>query len=842
MPLRKSDLYSSIWSAADVLRGGMDASQYKDYVLTLLFMKYVTDRAKSADALIELPPQQPPPPEDLVGDGTIGYGGSFDDMVFWKNKKGIGTHLNQIVERFASHNGLSGSITTANFNDPEKLGDGKEMIERLSKLIGIFQDERLDFGGNRASGDDLLGDAYEYLMRNFATQSGKSKGQFYTPAEVSRIMSAVLGVERADRRSYTVYDPTCGSGSLLLKVADASPHGLTIYGQERDISTRGLAVMNMWLHGYPEAELKQGNTLSDPKFIEYHGSSKGLSFGQLLENGLKQDKPSLKRFDFVVANPPFSDKAWSSGITPENDPYERFRHYGSPPVRNGDYAFLLHVVASLKTGGTAAIILPHGVLFRGNAEAEIRRKLLEGGLIQGIIGLPANLFYGTGIPACIIILHKPLEAAGGDAGAVFLLDASKDYRKDGPKNRLRERDIHRIVDVFNARREVPGFSRSVPLEEIAGNDYNLNLPRYIENLDGADKQDLEAHLRGGIPVTDVDALNDYWKHLPGLRQSLFAPLRENYLTPASHRPEIEEHEEFQRLRKDLARTFSDFWRESAAWLLEIGPDTKPAAVIDRLSERLLELYRAMPLVNAYAVYQHLMDYWDETMQDDVYTVVASGWRAELQPEMTGKGDSRKVRKGYFVCELLPTGVVSDRYFREEQQRLTDLENRKADAESALTELEEEEGGEDGQLSEVTNDKGNITRGEIKARLKALKGSRDAEDVAERKLLERYLLLDDERLTTNRDLKAREKQLRLQVYKKYEDLDEATVRELVLRHKWYQDLSRRIGGETTAVGHFLSRRVGELTERYARPLPELEDEVSKLTERVNAHLEKMGLEW
>ncbi len=828
MPLRKSDLYASIWSAADVLRGGMDASQYKDYVLTLLFMKYVSDRAKSADALIELPPQQPPTGEDRIGDGTLGYGGSFDDMVFWKNKKGIGTQLNQIVTRFATHNGLSGSITTANFNDPEKLGDGKEMIERLSKLIGIFQDERLNFAGNRAGGDDLLGDAYEYLMRNFATQSGKSKGQFYTPAEVSRIMAAVLGVDRADRPSYTVYDPTCGSGSLLLKVADASPKGLTIYGQERDITTRGMAVMNMWLHGYPEAVLKQGNTLADPKFKEHRG-----------------DQEVLNRFDFVVANPPFSDKTWSTGITPENDTFDRFRGFGVPPTRNGDYAFLLHVVASLKTGGTAAIILPHGVLFRGNAEAEIRQNLLEAGLIRGIIGLPANLFYGTGIPACIIVLHKPVEAEDDlrrRAGEVFLLDASKDYRKDGPKNRLRERDIHRIVDVFNAQREIPGYSRMVPLEEIAGNDYNLNLPRYIESADGADKQDLEAHLRGGIPVRDVDALNTYWKHLPGLRKSLFVPLRENYIAPAPRRPEIEEHEEFQRLREELRQTFDDFWQAHRPGLANIGPDTKPADVIRELSDELLALYRERPLVNAYAVYQHLMDYWDETMQDDVYTVVASGWRAELQPEMTGKGDKRKVRKGYFVCDLLPTEVVRDRYFQEEQDRLTELENRKADAESALAELEEEEGGEDGRLNEVTNDKGNVTKGEIKSRLKELKGSKDAEDVAERELLNRYLELDDARLTGNRDIKALEKKLRQQVYKQYDALDEATVRELVLDRKWYADLSRRIGGETAAVGHFLSRRVNELTERYARPLPELEAEVETLTERVKGHLEKMGLEW
>lgn len=397
MALKKSDLYASIWSAADVLRGGMDASQYKDYVLTLLFMKYVTDRAGRPDSLIELPEQEPP--EDKP-DATTGYGGSFHDMIFWKGKPGIGQALNQIVARFARHNGLSGSITTANFNDPEKLGKDKEMIDRLSKLIGIFQSADLDFSGNRAGDDDLLGDAYEYLMRNFATQSGKSKGQFYTPAEVSRIMAAILNVERADSANFTAYDPTCGSGSLLLKVAEVAPVDISIYGQERDIATTGLAIMNMWLHDRPTAVIRQGNTLSDPRFTEVRGG-----------------KEMLKRFDVIVANPPFSVKEWSNGFEPENDAYDRFTHYGMPPQKNGDFAFLLHILASLKTGGTAAIVLPHGVLFRGNAEADIRRRLLEAGVIKGIIGLPANLFYGTGIPACLIVMEKDAEGMGAAAGA-----------------------------------------------------------------------------------------------------------------------------------------------------------------------------------------------------------------------------------------------------------------------------------------------------------------------------------------------------------------------------------------------------------------------------------------
>src|SRR2546425_250921 len=372
MPIKKSELYSSLWSSCDELRGGMDASQYKDYVLVLLFIKYISD--KYADM-----PYAPI---------TIPKGASFKDMVALKGKSDIGDQINKkIISPLAKANQQLSQADFPDFNDPVKLGDGKERQERLTNLIAIFENKALDFSKNRAEGDDILGDAYEYLMRHFATESGKSKGQFYTPAEVSRIMAEVIGIDRAgELKEPTVYDPTCGSGSLLIKAADrAATARLAIFGQEMDVATWALARMNMILHGHPTAELWRGNTLSAPYF--------------------KNKDDSLKTFDFAVANPPFSAKAWSSGLDPGNDEFKRFE-YGIPPTKNGDYAFLLHLIASLKSRGKGAIILPHGVLFRGNKEADIRRNLIQRGLIKGIIGLPANLFYGTGIPACIVVIDK----------------------------------------------------------------------------------------------------------------------------------------------------------------------------------------------------------------------------------------------------------------------------------------------------------------------------------------------------------------------------------------------------------------------------------------------------
>src|SRR5437016_2180641 len=299
MPLKKSELYSSLWASCDELRGGMDASQYKDYVLVLLFVKYVSDKAASQqNYLLDVP-----------------KGGRFGDMIALKGDKEIGDKMNKIIARLAEANDLKGVIDVADFNDPDKLGKGQEMVDRLTNLIGIFDNPGLDFSANRAEGDDLLGDAYEYLMRHFATESGKSKGQFYTPAEVSRIMAQVVGIGADTRQDQTIYDPTCGSGSLLLRPADEAPRGITICGRENDVATWALARMNMFLHGYPTHELWRDNTLSSPHFKNKDGS--------------------MRTFDFEVANTPFSAKSWSNGLHPSNDEFRRFE-YGIPPTKNGD--------------------------------------------------------------------------------------------------------------------------------------------------------------------------------------------------------------------------------------------------------------------------------------------------------------------------------------------------------------------------------------------------------------------------------------------------------------------------------------------------------------------------
>ena len=593
MALKKSDLYRSLWASCDELRGGMDASQYKDYILTLLFVKYVSDKQK-AD------------PESLI---DVPAGGSFDDMVALKGDKEIGDRINKIIAKLAEANDLQKVIDQADFNDEEKLGKGKEMQDRLSKLVAIFAD--LDFRGSRAEGDDLLGDAYEYLMRHFATESGKSKGQFYTPAEVSRILAKVVGIGAGTRQDQTVYDPACGSGSLLLKAAGEAPGGMTIYGQEKDNATWALSKMNMILHGNEIADVRKGDTITSPQLTQ---------------------GAQLRTFDFVVMNPPFSVKSWNNGL--END-YGRFE-FGMPPAKNGDYAFLLHALKSLKSTGKAAVILPHGVLFRGNAEATIRKALLKRGYIKGVIGLPPNLFYGTGIAACIVVLDK--EDAHARTG-VFMIDASKGFIKDGPKNRLRSQDIHKIVDVFNKQAEVERYSRMVPLSEIADpkNDFNLNIPRHVDSSEPEDIQDLHAHLHGGVPERDIDALSDYWDAFPTLRDQLFKPDRPGYVDLAIDVADVQQtildSAEFRTFVVEARTITEDWFAKHRPALAAITEDTRPSDLIGPISDDLLDRFKATPLLDAYDTYEQLMAYWDSVMHDDVFLIMQDRWIDAAKPRL-----------------------------------------------------------------------------------------------------------------------------------------------------------------------------------------------------------------
>ena len=895
MAVRKSELYSMLWEACNKLRGGVEPARYKDYVLVLLFHKYVSDRYKGQPyAMFRVAP-----------------GTSFDDLIAAKGRPDVGERVDKIIQKFLEDNYLQGALPEVSFNNTDELGSGRELVDKVSGLIGVFQNPAIDFRANRASGDDIIGDAYEYFMMKFAQESGKSKGQFYTPSEVSRIIARLIGIGdiRPEPDKYwTLYDPAAGSGSLLIKAADEAPLGedgnslVTIFGQEKDHSTAGLATMNLILHQKGNGEIRRGNTLSDPQFKD--------DFGQ------------LKKFDFIVMNPPFSDKSWSDGLKASSDPYHRFDGFGVPPEKNGDYAWFLHVIKSLDTNGKAGIVMPHGVLFRGNAEETIRRAVLRTRYIKGIISLPANLFYGTGIPACLVFIDK--EHADARQG-IFFIDASGGFKKDGNKNRLREQDIEKIVRVYTAQEEIEGYSRMVPYTLILGiNEGNMNVPRYIQKIDGSLPQSVAAHLKGGVPKHDIDTLGRVWSVSPKLKDAIFTradPEHDVYrlaLASGAISSLFEEDRNLQAEKHKEGAVAFDAWRGKAREiLLGITDKTDPKTLIRTLGSMILREYEDSRFLDNYDVYDCLMNYWNEKLQDDVYAIRAYGYEAAREIEYAyaqkkvrdesgetiSVDDKTRVRS--FDGALLPRRIIEREFFAGELAAIQALADERGRLEAELEEMREEESGEDGLLREALSESGDLPKanlirrlreleaGKTSPELKALSRLLDSFDSAEPAGLERIvketpsiekygirgkngtlskgklraalkaaaggavlpesgrdeydMLLSyqkklNEYEAAGKALKKAQKKLDELVLGKYRVLTEEEIRHLLFDRKWMPRLRGSINREIDRILNDYAARAVMIAKRYEHPLSELESEAARAREAVRRALERMGYEW
>lgn len=890
MAVKKTQLYASLWASCDKLRGGMDSSEYKDYILTLLFMKYVTDKFKNKGAyedikVFDKAHDKDPDPEKRTGC-------SFDDFIALKGKKNIGEGMDKIIARLADENtDLKGVIDIAHFNDEKKLGSGKEMVDKLTDLISIFQRPELDFSRNKAEGDDIIGDAYEYLMRKFATESGKSKGQFYTPAEVSRILANVVGISRCTDSSATVCDPACGSGSLLIRAIDAAPIPIMGYGQEKESTTAGLAKMNAVLHRKAEITIKSGNTFSNPQYLD------------------KSDNSILERFDYIVANPPFSMKNWRDGLKE----YGRFEGYGdTPPEKNGDYAWLMHILKTLKSNGKAAVILPHGVLFRGNAEATIREAIIKKHWIKGIISLPANLFYGTGIAACVLVIDK--EGAANRQG-IFMIDASRGYVKDGNKNRLRERDIYRIITTFNEQITTdPKYARFVPNDEIEKkNEYNLNITRYIDSTDPEDIQDIYAHIHGGIPAVDINSLSKYWDVFPSLKTELLTAIREKYYSlNVEHeniRQTIYKNAEFSEYGEKLDDAFAEWKTKEYPALSTLDEDVSAKELIVSLAEDILAEFEHLTLIDKYDVYQVLLAYWNEVMNDDVSLIISepdgyANARAtdNIEEEITSGKKKGEMKITGWEGRLIPKNIVIDAFFREEKNAIEEAENVATETESQLLDLIES-ADEESALADVAEN-GKVKVKDIEAKIAELTQHVETEETIElevilmdlhlvntKKRLEAYLVGHplcksavnengkitkssiEYRLSVIRteesvpeDLQDDVNQLKMalelsnkiseynkivkELYQaldekcraRYETLTDEEIIDLLVNRKWFDSIFSGISDLYAAISHRLTNRIVELAERYESTLPELSTDTAEYETKVKSHLERMGFEW
>lgn len=870
MALKKSEIYSTLTKCANKLRSnsGIGAESFKNYVLIILFLKYVSDKVKSGDnTVLEIP-----------------EGCYFEDIVALKGKKTIGDSLNKIIEKISEANGLQDIINLSDhdFCD-KKLGNAEDSSKLISELIAAFQDDGLDFSHNRAADDDLIGDAYEYLMRNFASLAGKDKGQFYTPTEISRLMALLIGIDQDDRSMVSAYDPTCGSGSLLLRVRAAAKHNVSLDGQDIDPANIELSYMNMVIHGCETPSILQGDTLNSPKHVV---------------NG------KLQTYDYVVSNPKFSLHNWML-TAKDNDEYGRWNpDMGVPPQQYGDFAFLLHCVKSLKPGGKCAIILPNGVLTRGGDEERLRKWLIEQRLLSGIIAFPANAFYGTSIAGNVLVLDNHRVQDG-----VFFIDASElGYKDADSKIRLREQDIKRVIDVWKRRKDEPHFAHlstfettqlegeDTPMYEIQRNGFNLNMSRYVVPKDKEIHQNIDGHLHGGIPVFDIDRLQQYWEICPSLRTVLFTPFRKGFFSLAVEKQKVSEtisnEASFKAQRDVFNSTIQKWCDQTKPLMMAVGKDSKPKEEIALWGQSILDTFlKDSSLVDAYDVYDQLLGYYNDTMQDDLFMISRDGWMPSLilptkkSPKWTD-----------LSCDLLPVDLAVKVFLNDLKQEFDKKTETLAEIqEKQQTMIDEDEGNFDdaifyGKLNEknirtklerctahrLTDDEKvfleclapyleknnkankamiaelrkpfdylfedgqNITKKVVQ---KILDNSQNWEYSTEeqRNLWQQYLDLLESEKTTKAEIKALDAQLYKEIVRIYGELTEDDARKVIVNDKWLTDISSRVSDEMQTVMHRIVTEVNDMHSRYEFTLGELSQSFAEKEALVFNHLKEMGFD-
>lgn len=849
MAIKKSQLYSTLWEACNALRGGIDPSLYKNYVLMILFVKYISDKAKNTSQ----------PTKIKVPEGC-----SFDDFVKLKGKVDIADEIDKKLAKIIEDNaGYIKGITPPKFDDDTL---GKDLDKKWTKLIGVFQKKELDFSKNLAADDDLLGDAYEYLIKNFAVLGGKSKGQFYTPAEVSRLIASILNLRELNTARNTIYDPTCGSGSLLLRALDETNGKPKLYGQEYDPMTVTLAKLNMILHGVVTADIQTGDTLNSPQF----------TVGD-----------SLRTFDICVANPPFSHKNWISeelnNIGKEDDRYGRWSEDLLPPIKCGDFAFLKHLITSMDPDhGRGACILPHGVLFRGNAEYDIRKSIIEKGVIKGIIGLPSNVFFGTGIPASIIVLdNKDAKSRKG----IFFIDAQFGYKKDAAKNRLREQDIKLILDTWNGFRDVPHYARFVSLEEIRQNDYNLNIPRYITPVDREVIHDIQRHISGGLPKHDIDVtLAGVWEKFPNLKDILFEDCGDYYCMKIGESgifDTISNSADIQQEKLNCTSTLRGWLNDFDDTVRQYSANSfDPKIEIARIGNSILEAFGNSVLLNNYSVYELLRNYWADVMQDDFYIISTEGWKVARIPIYNAKEEP--IGHTY---DPLTDSLMERVYFPDLRKKLDEATALEDQARQELEQyVEDNESGyfDDSryfrfQIRKTKKKKVVIEPGcccekciqmrnselldiyiakckEIKKQDKkaepTYKSVFDAQQYEEFMVLRRYFDLLDEKKNATKAKNKIAKELEESIRKMYESFycnrDEQStmdeIRNLVIEDKWAYDIRNIFSQFLNSEVQNIVSEIQAIQNRYANTLQDLNSKSSDLERKVMSHLNKMGFNY
>lgn len=819
--MNKQQLASKIWESANKMRSKIEANEYKDYILGFIFYKFLSDKElkylkendyEDAD-IRELTEDD----EDAVKDiqTSIGYFIAYENLFSTWLEMGsdfdvdnVRTALSAFTRLISeSHKKVFNKIFDTLQSGLSKLGDSsKSQTKAVSDLIYLIKDIPMD--GKQDY--DVLGFVYEYLISNFAANAGKKAGEFYTPHEVSVLMSEIVAEHLKDRDKIEIYDPTSGSGSLLINIGKSlskymdNSNGIKYYAQELKENTYNLTRMNLVMRGIIPSNIyaRNGDTLEDD-WPYFDDADPIASYDPLY-------------VDAVVSNPPYSQNWNPSGK--EMDP--RYAGYGIAPKSKADYAFLLHDLYHLKPDGIMNIVLPHGVLFRGGEEGEIRKNLIENNKIDAIIGLPSNIFFGTGIPTIVMVLKQ--KRTNDD---VLIIDASKGFIKEGKNNKLRDSDIKKIVDTFKNRLSIDKYSKVVSRDEIRQNDYNLNIPRYVDSSEKAESWDIYALMFGGIPENELSDYNEYWNAFPTLRDELYSKTGSSYycLNTDDVKATIKNNKDVRAFIEEYKNAFNGFDEALENILIKNIESINISMAEILIGDEIFKRIADKPLVNAYEAYQLFSDEWN-TVSVDLEIIQTEGFEAtkKVNPNMVSKkkdGKDVEVQDGW-AGHIIPFSLVQDKILYAEKKALDDKENRLLDIKSLYEELLEEFNEDEKEMDFITEDRDAFVNSEV---IKASKNKELEEETVAK--LKKVVDIIDEEKKLKKEIKTLNAELENETKKKIEELTDSEVIEL-LQYKWIEPIVKGLEVIPTRIIEGLSSKMDALVKKYELTFSDVEKEIAE----------------
>ena len=829
--MNKQQLAAKIWESANKMRSKIEANEYKDYILGFIFYKFLSEKEvkylRANDWTDEYLPELTEEDYETVESiqKNLGYFISYDNLFSTWLAKGSDFSVQDVRDALSAFSRLINPTHKKVFEGVfdtlqtglSKLGDSAaSQSKSISDLIQLIKDIPMD----GKQGYDVLGFIYEYLIEKFAANAGKKAGEFYTPHEVSLLMSEIVANHLKDREKIEIFDPTSGSGSLLINIGKsaskyiAGSNKVKYYAQELKQNTYNLTRMNLVMRGIEADNIvtRNGDTLEEdwPYFDE--------------NDPIGTYDPLY--VDAVVSNPPYS-QSWNP-TDKETDP--RYAGYGLAPKGKADYAFLLHDLYHIKPDGIMTIVLPHGVLFRGGEEGEIRKNLIEKNKIDAIIGLPANIFYGTGIPTIIMVLKQKRENTD-----VLIIDASKGYVKEGKNNKLRASDIKKIVDTVMYRESVDKFSRVVSRDEIRENDYNLNIPRYVDSSEEAVSWDIFASMFGGLPVSEIDALSTYWEAFPNLRSALFEKTSDEYcrLAAGNMKQAIKGHEDVRKFEESFRNAFGNFEEYLYSELISKMTEISISKTEEILSENIFERLKGIPLVDKYEAYQLLDDDWIQ-IAVDLEIIQTEGFEATkvVDPHMVVKkkgNTEQEVQEGW-KGRILPFELIQNTLLAAEKQELKEKENRLSEIISEYEEqfdaLSEEEKEED-----FVNE-GSWVFAEIKKALKA-----DSLDSETKEKLKAVIALNEEEKTLKAVIRNENAALEAKTKETIENLSDEQVIEL-LKEKWIHPLIQNLMQLPDRIVGELVTKLEMLEKKYETTFAQVEEDIRETERALSAMIDEL----